>query len=193
LYQKEDMVELINQQQVQTDNRITEEELRIATHALTYGGKIIRDVMTPRRMMRSVSADDVIGPILMTELHKSGHSRFPVMAAENQAVGMLYVRDLVAAKQGGKVSELMEKHVYYVQEEQSLDHALQAFLRTKHHLFLVINEFEEIVGLISIEDVLEQVLGKKILDEFDQYDDLRAVAKLRAKEARHDRVGEVIE
>ena len=75
----------------------------------------------------------------------------------------------------------MKKAVYYVNEEKQLDHALQAFLKTKHHLFIVVNGFEEIVGILTIEDVLEEVLGKEIVDEFDQYEDLRAVAALQAK------------
>jgi CBS domain containing-hemolysin-like protein len=77
--------------------------------------------------------------------------------------------------------------VFYVHQDKPLDHVLQAFLRTKHHLFLVVNEFEEVTGVISIEDVLETIIGRKIVDEFDQYEDLRAVAKLAAEERRKTR------
>jgi CBS domain containing-hemolysin-like protein len=194
LYQKEDLIDLIKQQRVQADNRVAIEELRIATHALSYGDKVIRDFMTPRRVVKMANANDTIGPILMTELHGSGHSRFPVYdGSKDKLVGTLYAKDLVLAKTGGKVANVMRGDVYYVNEEASLDHALQAFLKTKHHLFMVINEFEEVVGIITIEDVLEQILGKKIMDEFDKYDDMRAVAHLHAKEDHKDMVGEIIE
>lgn len=194
LYQKEDIIDLIKRQQAQADNRITPDELRIVSHALTYGDKTIRSVMTPRRVVSMVSADDTIGPVLMAELHKSGHSRFPVYEGRKDTiVGTLYAKDLVMAKAGGKVSGVMRKDVYYVNEEASLEQALQAFLRTKHHLFMVVNEFEEIVGVITIEDVMEQVLGKKIVDEFDQYEDMRAVAKLHARQDRKKLAGNVIE
>jgi CBS domain containing-hemolysin-like protein len=59
--------------------------------------------------------------------------------------------------------------------------ALQAILKTRQHLFVVVNRFEEYVGVISIEDILEQIVGSPILDEFDQYDDLRAVAARQAE------------
>jgi CBS domain containing-hemolysin-like protein len=67
-----------------------------------------------------------------------------------------------------------------VHEDFTLYQALQAFLKTKHHLFLVVNSFEELVGILTIEDVLEQMIGKPIVDEFDRYDDLRAVAAAAA-------------
>jgi CBS domain containing-hemolysin-like protein len=70
----------------------------------------------------------------------------------------------------------MEPRVFYIKNTQTLRHALAAFLRTRHHLFIVVNEFQETVGLITLEDVIESLLGKKIVDEFDAHEDLRAVA-----------------
>jgi CBS domain containing-hemolysin-like protein len=83
----------------------------------------------------------------------------------------------------------MRQEVFYINEQLSLDHALNAFLKTKHHLFIVVNEFEDVVGVLSIEDVLEQIIGQPILDEFDQYDDLRAVAAKHASKKREETVG----
>lgn len=72
----------------------------------------------------------------------------------------------------------MDKKVFYIHQDQSLQQALAAFLRTRHHLFVVINEYRETVGLLSLEDVIEALLGRKINDEFDVYDDLRKVAEV---------------
>jgi len=182
LYQKEDVLALLDKQKKQPNNRITEEELHIVAGALTFGDKLIGDILTPRRVVKMVAATDTIGPVLMDELHDSDHSRFPVYQDKpDNIVGMLYTRDLLAAKAGGRVRDIMSKAVYYVHEDQSLREALQAFLKTKHHLFIVVNNFEEIVGIVTIEDILEQILGKPILDEFDKYDDMRAVAALKAQ------------
>ena len=57
-------------------------------------------------------------------------------------------------------------------------------LSSHSHVFIVVNNFEEIVGLVSMEDVLEAIIGKKIVDEFDQHDDLRAVAAQEANKER---------
>lgn len=182
LYQKEDLVELLNKQKHQADNRITEAELATVKGALTYGDKLVREVMTPQRMVKSISASDSIGPHLLDELHGSGHSRFPVYQdKKDNLVGMIFARDLINAKMGGLVKDHMHKQVFYIHEDQTLNQTLQAFLKTRHHLFVVVNSFEEKVGVVTLEDVMEQILGKPVVDEFDKYDDLRAVAAMHAR------------
>lgn len=184
LYDRDDIIDLLEYQRVQPDNRVEKTELEIALHALTFGDLRVGDVMTPRRVVKMVSVDDAVGPVLMTELHDSGHSRFPVYEGKkDNIVGTLFLRDTVKAKTGGHIKSLIRPEVYYVHEEQSLSDALQAILKTHRHLFIVVNSFEEYVGIITIEDVLERIVGKPIIDEFDQYDDLRAVA---AREARKE-------
>lgn len=177
LYERQDLISLIEQQQKQADNRIPAGELDLVAHALTFGGQKVADAVVPKRVVKTVSVDDAVGPVLMGELHASGHSRFPVYEVKKDTiVGVLYLHDLVAEKQSGVVRDVMRRKLTYVHEEFSLYETLQAFIKTKHHLFLVVNKFEEYVGIITIEDVLERVIGKLIIDEFDQYDDLRAVA-----------------
>ncbi len=182
LYEKSDMVELLEKQKNQPDNRIAIGEIDLLKHSLTFGDKLVTDALVPKRVVKMVSASESVGPILMADLHQSGHSRFPVYDGKHEnIVGVLYLHDLVAAKQTGKVSELMKTKLTYVHEDFTLYQTLQAFLKTKHHLFLVVNSFEEFVGIITIEDVLEQMIGKLIVDEFDAFDDLRAVAAVAAK------------
>ncbi len=187
VYSKEELYKIFEEHKVSPESDIEDDEVQIVRHALSFGDKQVREVMTPRRMVVSVSSEDDVGPILINELHDSGHSRFPVYndkKAQN-FIGTLYLHDLIGLKASGKVKAAMRSAVYYVHEEESLDHALKVFLKTNHHLLIVVNTFEEFVGVISIEDVIEQVIGKQIQDEFDQHADLRAVAKsLAEKEAQ---------
>lgn len=183
LYEREDLIELIELQRAVPGNRISDEELDVVVHALSFGELTVEQVMVPRRVVVMASSSDVIGPILMDELHDSGHSRFPVHidGDKDKIVGTLYLHDLVEAKHGGSVKDVARRSVYYAHEDQTLYQLLHAFLKTKHHLFIVVNSFEEYVGIITIEDVIEQIIGHKIEDEFDKYDDLRAVAAVMAK------------
>ena len=73
LYEREDFLALIEQQRGQEDSRFSNDELSLLTHALTYSEKIVSDVMVPRKVVRSVRAEEVVGPIMMGELHDSGH------------------------------------------------------------------------------------------------------------------------
>lgn len=181
MYEREDIIELLDSQAQQADNRIDTGDIDIAKHALTFGDKLVRDTMTPRRMVKAVKLSDSVGPVLMEELHGSGHSRFPVYDKDETIVGILYLRDIVRSRQSTSIESKMHSEVYYVHEDHSLRQVLDAFLKTKHQMFVVVNEFEEYVGVITIEDILEQIVGQPIVDEFDQYDDLRAVAASRAK------------
>jgi magnesium and cobalt exporter, CNNM family len=186
LYEKKDLLELLNKQNKQVDNRIPETDLRIAFNAMEFGDKKVSSVMTPRRKVRLVAADDPIGPILTDELHKTGFSRFPVVkdgakTAAPQVIATLYLSDLIGYEGSGKIKDLAKKGVYFINEDSNLRQALSAFLKTHHHLLIVVNSFEEMVGVLSIEDVLEQIIGEQIIDEFDNYESLRAVAALDAQ------------
>lgn len=184
LYDTEDLLNLFDKQRIQSDNRISQQTLEIVEHALQFGDKKVSGILTPRRVVTAVSVEDTVGPVLMTDLHKSGFSRFPVYEGKNEnIVGVLYLRDLIRAKSGGTVAKIMNKVVCYVHEDEPLTDALQAILRTHQQLYIVVNSFEEYVGVVSVEDILEEIIGKQIVDEFDQYEDLRAVAsKMAAKD-----------
>lgn len=191
LFQKEDLIEMLEQQERQADNRITKEEIDMAVHSLTFGTKLVRDIFIPFSQVKTVNLTDSLGPVLMGELHDSGHSRFPVYSGKNSnIVGMLYLHDLLQEQHGGSVKNIYQKRVVYAHEEQNLYQTLQAFLKTKRHLFVVVNRFEEVIGIITIEDILEQIIGQQIVDEFDQYEDIRAVAMRMAekihKQQKHE-------
>ena len=159
---------------------VTAAEKRLVTAGLSFGSQLVLEVMTPRSMIDTVDNKELLGPLALDDLHKKGHSRFPVIEGDiDHIVGMLYIQDLliVTAKKTPTAAEAMEKRVFYIREDQTLQHALNAFIRTHHHLFVVVNEYRETVGVLSLEDVMEALLGHEIVDEFDAHDDLRKVAE----------------
>jgi metal transporter CNNM len=189
VYSKEELYKILEEHKISEYSDIEEDEVQIVRHALSFGDKQVREVMTPRRVVVSVAADESMGPIVIDELHKSGFSRFPVYndkKAQN-FIGTLYLHDLVGRKEGGTAKDAMRKDVYYVHEEESLDHALKVFLKTSHHLLVVVNTFEEFVGVLSFEDVIEEIIGKQIMDEFDHHADLRVVAQTMANKEKKAR------
>lgn len=172
---------------------LTHDEKQTIEATLAFDTREVKEVMTPRGMIDSISKTELLGPLVLDDLHKTGHSRFPVVDRDiDHVVGTLHVQDLLSLdkKRSLTAEKTMEARVYYIREDQSLHHALAAFLKVHHHLFIVVNEFRETVGLLSLEDVIEALLGRKIVDEFDAHDDLRAVAAHNPHDNNHARISE---
>lgn len=184
LYSRRELVDLLEQHR---GNTLAQDEGRIARGALTFGEKKITEVMTPRFMVTGIEQDRVLDKSTLEDLRRTGYSRFPVYDESlDHVTGVLYMQQLLDATNHGKtVATVASKSVYFVNEDATLDHALNAFIKTKNHLFMVVNEFSEFVGIIAIEDVIEEILGVEIVDEFDKYTNVRAVAeKMVASRAR---------
>lgn len=167
---------------------LSPDEKKMIVHALSFGSKPVSDIMTPRSVIDSIKKSEFLGPLTLDELHKTGHSRLPVINGDiDHVVGTLHLQNLLTLdnKKSVTAEKAMEPRVFYIRQDQSLQHALAAFLRTHHHLFIVVNEFRETVGLLTLEDVIEALLGRKIIDEFDAHDDLRVVALRNPRANNH--------
>jgi len=171
-----------------SDHLLSRDEKTLLLHGLTFSDRKVNEVMTPRGVIDSISKSELLGPLVLDDLHKTGHSRFPVADGDiDHVVGMLHIQDLFTldTKRSMTAEKAMEPRVFYIKEDQSLGHALAAFIRTHHHLFIVVNEFRETVGLLSLEDTIEALIGRKIVDEFDTHEDLRAVAARNVRGNNH--------
>lgn len=190
VFERSDLLDLIEQQQAQADNRLSTEELEIVRRALSFDEFSVADVLTPRKQVPVVKADDTTGPILIDELHKSGKA----YALVRETPKGPYVGSIDIARLGitttGTVRDIMNPTIYYLHEADSLTEALHVFFATNHALFLVVNSFEEFVGIVSIEDVLKQLVGHVPGDDFDQYADPSAVAARHTTPPRAEKAGE---
>lgn len=165
LYEKRDLLELLKKQGRESDNRIPEGDLKIAGAALSFGDKKVSNVMTPRAKIKYVKAGETVGPTLMDELHKTGLSRFPVVkdnpkAAAPKVIGTLYLSDVIGDQSGGKVKDFIHINIFYINEDADLRLALEAFLESNQLMLIVINNFDETVGILNLEDVLAEIVGR---------------------------------
>ena len=191
LYEKEDLLELLALQKTQHQSRISAAELKIVHGALSFGDQLVGQHMVAWSEVKKVLASDNVGPHLMDELHKSGQTRFVVAKDkhakdQDEILGTLFLRDLVEHADPGRVRDVMRPKAHFINEAQNLSQALDAFIKSQNHLLIVVNNFEEVVGVLSIEDVLKQIVGEQILDEFENYADPHAVARQEAKKSQED-------
>ncbi len=141
--------------------------------ALTMAELQARDVMVARPGMVCIRRDDPLSRILPAVI-ESGHSRFPVVDGDrDDVVGILLAKDLLrAAGSAAAKFDMREflRPVVFVPEAKRLDVLLKEFRGTRNHMAIVIDEYGGVAGLVTIEDVIEQIIGE-IDDEFDVEED----------------------
>lgn len=133
----------------------------------------VRDIMVPRAQMVFVRRDQRAASILPVVV-ESGHSRFPVMDEDrDDIVGILLAKDLLRLtgekRERFDIREFM-RPALFVPESKRLDVLLREFRRNRNHMAIVVDEYGGVSGLVTIEDVIEQIVGE-IDDEFDVEDD----------------------
>lgn len=135
----------------------------------------VRDIMVARSQMVVVNRDDPPEHILPAVI-ESGHSRFPVIGEDrDQVVGILLAKDLLRYfVEGGKDAFDIKECVRpaaFIPESKRLNVLLKEFRISHHHMAIVVDEYGGVAGLVTIEDVLEQIVGD-IGDEYDTDEDL---------------------
>lgn len=144
------------------------DESRIVSGALAYSTIPAKDVMTPLSEIDHAEVDDMVDASLLARMKRSGHSRFPVLEPESQDyIGILYMKDLLGEDLPTPVAHVYRDKIYEVDAESPLDTVLSRFIQTKSHLFLVRDDTDTVIGIITIEDVIEKILNREIADEFD--------------------------
>ncbi|MBI5484373.1 MAG: HlyC/CorC family transporter [Deltaproteobacteria bacterium] len=160
------------------DGLVNEEESEMIRSIFSLGSTVVREIMVPRTDMACVAVDASIHELLDTII-ACGHSRIPVFEDTiDNIVGLLYAKDLL--KSWGDVEERVQirslmRQPYFIPETKNLEELLQEFKRKRVHLAIVIDEYGGTSGLITIEDLLEQIVGD-IQDEYDREEALFTVS-----------------
>ena len=172
-YSKRDILSII-EDDTSADTGLDQDERRIAHGAFSFSHRQVEHVMTPNTVVKIVHADDVIDKAYLADLKDSGYSRLPVGTDDpNVFVGILYLKDLLGIRLPKKVRDVMDDTVHFVRPSDPLDAVLNQFIKTKMHLFVVLDEFGGFEGVITVEDVIEEIIGAEIMDEDDVVPDLR--------------------
>jgi len=158
----------------------------LITNALKLDDVRTRDVLTPRTEMfwlqSEMTADEVV------KLHpRLTHSRIPVVSSADRFEGMVLRTDIHEACLTGRGDTKlidMLKPIRYTPETQRLAPLLEELITREEHMVLVVDEHGSVEGLVTLEDVMETLLGAEILDELDTVADLQSLALARAKARR---------
>ena len=172
---RDELLEMLRNAQVQ--GLLDVDDFAMLEGALQVSDLQVRDIMVPRNQMIAVRRDDATLSVLHTVVD-SGHSRFPVLEADSDDIcGILLAKDLLrlslpeASLAGAKLSiaALVRKPVF-VPESKRVNVLLKELRLNRNHMAIVVDEYGSVAGLVTIEDVIEQIVGE-IDDEFDVADE----------------------
>jgi len=164
---REDLVSLLKDSQ--SSGLIDGDAMYMIEGVLEVSEARVRDIMIPRPQIEIIDANQTLEAIL-EEMLESSHSRYPVML-DNNIVGILLAKDVLRAVVKGELNSKEDLQKIYreptfIPESKRLNVLLREFKSSRNHLALVVDEYAELAGLVTIEDVLEQIVGD-IEDEHD--------------------------
>ena len=165
---RHDLIELLRESE--TRNLLDQDALTMIEGALQVSEMQVRDIMIPRVQMIVVKNDAEAEDILATVV-ESGHSRFPVVSGNTDEIaGILLAKDLLnyfSDLENSKfnIKDMMRRAIY-VPESKRLNVLLREFRSNRNHMAIVIDEYSGVAGLVTMEDVIEEIVGE-IEDEHD--------------------------
>lgn len=144
-------------------------ERELIQNVFDFDNRVARQVMVPRMKMSMIKADTSISDAVNIML-KEGYSRYPIYeASKDEIIGVVHSKDIVSVHilNNGKSLKDIMRPVHFIPETKPIDVLLRDFQRTKAQMAFVVSEFGGIIGLVTLEDILEELVGE-IQDEHDQ-------------------------
>lgn len=170
IYSKKELGMIVQEQVTIKESELDNLDYNIVSRGLEFSDKRVRDIMTPLKQTYSLHQDQRLTKKLLHDIQIHGYSRIPVFDEEHKGVvGILYAKDLIEVHYQDKqtVRDVMKQPVEVVYESHKLDKVLRLFKEKRIHLFIVLNTDNNPSGIITLEDVLEEIIGE-IEDEHDE-------------------------
>lgn len=148
---------------------IEEEERELINNVFEFNDKVVSEIMIHRKDIYAIDINSDVGDILK-DLNEYKYSRIPVYEENvDNIVGLLFIKDLIAnmnKKEKVKISDLL-REAYFVSENKQINELFRDLQRNKHQLAIVLDEYGGTAGLVTMEDIIEELVG----NIFDEYDD----------------------
>ncbi|MDX2433672.1 MAG: hemolysin family protein [Desulfobacterales bacterium] len=165
--------------------KIEPQQEKVIANILKLQDKTVREVMTPQTVVFTLNENLTIAEALKFKEQWNKHSRVPVYEENHDdVVGLVLSRNVLLNFAEGmgekKLSDLMQP-VHFVPEAAPLNKIMIEFFEQQVHLFVVVDEYGSVTGVISLEDIIEEIVGREIIDESDTAGDLREYARHRKK------------
>lgn len=177
IYEQADVIDFLERQEKQLDNRLTENELLLLKGVIHFSALKAGDILIPTNKVNLISINEVLSPVVLGELHKKGHSIYGVYDRQPEnIVGFINVSSIPLSKSSPKVADVMSDHLAYAHEDQTLTELLSAIINNQYELFVVVDGDGKTLGVLPFSRVIS-VIGNKIKTEgFNSYENKTEVA-----------------
>ncbi len=143
---------------------LSAQQQTIIKRSVTWHSTPVRDIMTPRESIRSIKHKELLGPLVLDDLHRSGHTRFPVIEGSIDAIiGILNVTDLLEIDSNRKsqiVEKIMVPQVLRIKGEDSLPVAMKLLQKSHQHVVIVVDDEGRTEGMLTLTDITSSLLGR---------------------------------
>ena len=160
---------------------ISLQERRVITNILDLKDKNVRQIMTPLTVTFMLDANLSVAKAMQANEMLNMHSRIPVYEKNtDEVIGVILRKDLFNwAAQGAEEKTLREfmQPAHFVPETGRLTAVMLEFFEHRQHLFVVVDEYGSVTGVVSLEDIIEEIVGREIIDESDRATNMREFAK----------------
>lgn len=163
---REDLQELIDR----AETVLSDNERALLVHSLEFSHKKIETVMVPRSDIVTIKKTEFLGPLVLSELHDLGHSFLPVISKDvDHVIGILNLSNLLSLdiKRSVTAEKAMDPEPAYILDTDTLEDGLAMLLKAHQPLLIVTNEHKETVGLVTLSDIIEALVGRKLSEKDD--------------------------
>ena len=146
----------------QAGAHLSDSERQLLLHSLSFEQRTVREVMTSVDRLVTIDRHELLGPLVLDDLHRTGRNFFPVTnGSVRQIIGILGIDGFLTLdnKRSVTAEKAMAPHVVYVRDTASLRVAIKLFLQSHQHLLVVEDEQGEVVGVVTLHDCLKTLFG----------------------------------
>lgn len=164
---RNEIIHMVEQMNTSSDSDIDELDRKAIIGAITFSNKLVKDHLSTNPF--TINSSDIINKDLIDKIIEVGYTRIPVINDKNVVVGILHAKDLLGININThyKVKEKMRTDkILYVNANDTLDDVLHKFVKKGIHIAMV-KDYDTVVGIITQEDISEEILLTEIVDEFD--------------------------
>ena len=174
-YSHKELMDIISEHEHSEHSALDADEERIMHGALRFSHLHVQEVMTPAEKVVSFDENKRLTADFFEVVNDSGFSRLPVYSGDpNNIIGILFVKDLIVEDDHitiKETEEAFEREFVTVRPSELLDSVLAKMLKSRHHMAIVRNRSQRFVGVITMEDIIEEIIQQEIVDEDDERED----------------------